>query len=321
MGDLDLLHYYTTSDLTPTSGNDEYPVVWQTVAAKLAMDHPFLMHGMLATSAIHLSRLFPERQEEHAILAANHMNLALPFLLPEAMNITEQNSSAIFAFSALVAFYATAAPHPPGGLLFPGTRRPDETPDRLNLITGTLAIGSSAWQEMALSLMTTSPDHRLQLDGPGNPNSATPLQSLFNLHLVALHSLYSDSMSSTPDQVHEYSIYLTALRGLQENFSVPVSPVKVPPHQWVTKIPHEYITFLRERRPGALVLLAYLCVLLKKAESDWRMDGLAQQLMAAIVKNLPSCWDCWIQWPLNQVGYVDNKSSNRRDSGKEMGNG
>jgi hypothetical protein len=85
MNDLELLHHYTTSTyLTLTQDSPEHEHVWQIVVPQLAVKHPFLMHGILASSALHLAHVLPERQQEYTVLAANHESMALPAFRSEA---------------------------------------------------------------------------------------------------------------------------------------------------------------------------------------------------------------------------------------------
>ncbi|EXJ62860.1 hypothetical protein A1O7_03301 [Cladophialophora yegresii CBS 114405] len=77
--------------------------VWQVSVPALASDHPFLRHGLLALSSMHLRYTSPPLlQSRYLDLATQHQALALADYIPELRTITSGNCHALFAFSALL---------------------------------------------------------------------------------------------------------------------------------------------------------------------------------------------------------------------------
>ena len=125
--------------------------------------------------------------------------------------------------------------------------------------------------------------------------------------LARLEALYGrrDSLA-IPLSGHdedEVSVYRRTLQLLREAFALPYSPweaigVKVAISDWLEKVPREFLDLLGERRPKALVLLAHIACLLKRAERYWYMNGAGERILKSVIALLDQEWIGWIQWPL-----------------------
>lgn len=71
---------------------------------------------------------------------------------------------------------------------------------------------------------------------------------------------------------------------------------------WPILISVEFMKLLGNWHPGALILLAHYCILLKKMEAHWYFAGRAAKLPPTIVHRLDLRWHCYIKWPLEEVG-------------------
>jgi hypothetical protein len=69
-------------------------------------------------------------------------------------------------------------------------------------------------------------------------------------------------------------------------------------HVWPGTVSQRFVELMDERRPEALVLLAHYCVLLKKVNSSWWLQGVGERLLMAIDRELGSEWRPWIEWAL-----------------------
>lgn len=300
MKDLELLHHYATSTyLTLTRGRKELEEIWKIIVPQLALEHPFLMHGVLAISALHLAYLRPEHQQEYAIIAANHENIALPFFRTNSSNISEKNCSAVLAFSGLVMIYAMASQQDED-LLFADSKGPEGVPEWLQLLRGTYALLSSVWHLLAAGPMASLLN---QVPGRGSGSSNSD-----DAHLTALLPLFSLPRSSKSERRGETHIYLAALENLRESFSIlyvsdRTFDIESAPFFWPARVPSTFIKLLSERKPEALILLAHHCVLLERVGPCWFMDGHVRRLMEIIHKDLDEQWRSWIAWPLEQVGF------------------
>lgn len=71
--------------------------------------------------------------------------------------------------------------------------------------------------------------------------------------------------------------------------------------QWVVKLPAVFKDMLVERRPIALIILAYWAVLTSMNPRPWHLRGLAEVLIARIEIILGDEWAEFIRWPKERV--------------------
>ena len=268
---------------------------------QLAVQHGFLMHSVLAIAALHLARQCPQRRKELIIAASSHETAALPLFRSQILDISQHNCEAVFACSSLVVVYAMACPQPFGSLLFAGSFEREATPDWLHLLRGICSILASVRPRIEsgpLAPLLKRPKHPIEYSN--NPN---------DWRLVSLYDMLPPpSPTSSSQTQQEHSVYCTALELLRRSSSLPYLPCKTHDtksavYSWPIRVPQAYITLLSARRPEALVLLAYQCVLLKQAEPCWHMDGQARRLISIIYEDLDVGWRHWIEWPLQVIGF------------------
>jgi hypothetical protein len=83
--------------------------LWQIHAPYLAVQHPFLLHGFLTLSALHLAHLSQNNQASFLISASTHQSIAMPLFRTVITNVTIANSEAILVFSHLLIMYSFAS--------------------------------------------------------------------------------------------------------------------------------------------------------------------------------------------------------------------
>lgn len=71
---------------------------------------------------------------------------------------------------------------------------------------------------------------------------------------------------------------------------------------WPVQLNDEYSKFLNERRPDALIILAYYGVLLHFYRESWAVGDSGSVVIRAIISQIGGYWAEWISWPLKMVG-------------------
>ena len=83
---------------------------------------------------------------------------------------------------------------------------------------------------------------------------------------------------------------------------------------WPIVIPDAFIEMVQAHNPYALVLLAHYCILLKRNDSRWWIEGKAEELLTKIRTILDrewggeESWAIWLQWPVGEVGERATRS-------------
>jgi hypothetical protein len=260
------------------------------------------MHGIFAISALHLSHIHaldPLRQQEYALLAAKHQSIALPTFRVEATAITEHNCAAVLLFSTLLVLHSMATPCHTSVPSLPGAGSSIfGLPDWMHMLRGVDAITQTRRHMFQ--------DSRLEplVDMDRFPTYV--LNSTDELALHTLASLFSIPSTCSVERLADLEVYQEALAYLKDSFGRPVTPYmpsKPLPYLWFTRVSEKFLYLLIQRQPEALILLAHVCVIFKRLEPCWVIDGLADKLMNHVVEHLSPDWKFWIEWPLRELGW------------------
>ena len=293
-----LLDHYTNVTYKTLVQREEGPKFWRTEILQIAQDHPFVMHGLLAISALHLARLHPDRRGESKAVAYEQQQHALPLYKAAMDRADEGTCHALFAFASILAVLEFAAPEVPDGLMFLVSKDDGELPAWLHLVRGGCILLWTLWHVISNGPMKA-------LIGPGQDPTDVPYGP-DDHHLTGLLPLFSSPGTVLSADSAELEVYLDSLQSLRWVFTLPYVNESSFTYRyviqlWPAKVPQNYITMLNERRPGALILLAYYCVLLDRASGWWYLEGRAMQLMSHISTNLNTEHLIWIQWPLQVI--------------------
>lgn len=71
---------------------------------------------------------------------------------------------------------------------------------------------------------------------------------------------------------------------------------------WPLQLQAEYARLLNERRPEALIILAYYGVLLHSYRESWAVGDSGTLVVNAVNSHIGSYWARWMAWPLETVG-------------------
>lgn len=108
--DLELMHHFTTVICKTLSARKEVQEVWGIVMPQMAFSCDYLMHGILALSALHLATLKVENKSDYIDCSMAHFHCSLSTYNQVLPNIAADNCVTLFALSALVSVHVCALP-------------------------------------------------------------------------------------------------------------------------------------------------------------------------------------------------------------------
>ena len=298
-----LLDHYTTVTYKTLVQREEGQEFWRTSVLQLAQQHTFVMHGLLAISAFHLAWLNPVYRYGSIVTATQHQNQALHLYQAAVDHPNENNCHALFAFASILVVLEFAAQRDRDDLLFlESTDERDGLPAWLHLVRGGCSLLGFLWPQIA-----TGPMKPLIGKEDGE---ADITQSTDDPHLAALLPLFSSDSDILGADSAELDVCTTALEILRWVFSLPyIDPssftYRYVIQLWPAKVPQAFIGLLNDYRPGALILLAYYCVLVKRTQGCWYLQGRADQLMGLVQAKLDAHLMAWVQWPLQVMESLD----------------
>lgn len=297
--DLELMHHFSTNACYTFLSPDRTIQVFRDEVPRVALHFPYLLHQILAFSAIHLAHLSPENRDAFIFCGQQHQNESIKGMRDALLgSVTEDNKYALFATSTFL-MATTYGLHLLDDKLSEPLCPLDGMLEIVSLIKGTAAIHT-------LSLDGLDPG-RLEnpITGPP-PSQARFIPPAYRGKLEELHSYISHVSSfdegtrmgiiSGIDSLFECLDSITSYRSM---LNAELRTV----FRWPVFMASEYTELFRARHPAALTVALYYCLILRNVEKEvWFLDGWSTRLINAIaplVKDTP--WIDAAQWPLQQL--------------------
>lgn len=205
----------------------------------------------------------------------------------------------LFLFSVLTIYFALACPRKGDGALLVGE---SGYPEWMFLLQGTRAfiriLGPRVDGPVA-PLFNHGADRWMAREPKCEPTSRV------HEHLESMRSMIAVRQTN----VDLRNTYSRAIDELAKSFSVfdgvgsglcDLTDAFV----WVFEVAEDLLPLLRERTQEAVAIFAFFTVLLKRLEKHWWLRGWADHLIAKSYNLLDEEHRLWIQWPLQEIGYV-----------------
>ncbi|KAG2419080.1 hypothetical protein HFD88_002184 [Aspergillus terreus] len=295
MTQLELVAHWCHVAYKSLSRNEETDPVWSQYVMEEAVAWPFLMHGILSLSALHLARLRPDNRATYLSLSVAHQDPGLSSFREQILQITPANAKAMFVFSSIVVAFAfgysvTASPQDQG--LEIHTTSLEELLRVLLLARGVIHISKVASEWIQESNLAPVFNFK-------HPDVAVPddvAQALDTLDALNLHC-QSDSLTDTREA---YQKAIGELRVLSYTvFSG--HPTLTLAVGWAIRLSKEVLKDLQTHEPLALVILAHYCVFLHLERGHWCLDGWGAAVMRDIWQSLDDSWKPHVRWAMSKI--------------------
>ncbi|EXJ67360.1 uncharacterized protein A1O5_09373 [Cladophialophora psammophila CBS 110553] len=263
------------------------------IYAKHALSIPYLMHQMLATSALQLSTTTTRCRTFYRGHATGLQNRAIS-LFNEAnpvLEVTPANCVHMFLFSSGVGVHQLCETlrYQRDGL----ESFIDRFTHCLSVYRGMLAVIDQCWH----LLLESELGPRLKLTQV-LMDSADARGS----ECDALWDVITASSSDTRTPLHSREAYRKSIFHLQRVFNAQRAAsgtrIGVPAVlAWPVLASSEYVDLLRQKRAEALVILAHYAVLLHRGRDLWLFGDSGRFLIETICRSLDSRWQEWLKFP------------------------
>lgn len=110
MLDLELLHNFCTSTYATMSDDPFIRDMWRVRVVKLSFSCDYVMFALLSISALHLARFSPERGELLREKAISSYNRASGIAAEMMVDVSQEKSHGLFAFSILTVYFGKYRP-------------------------------------------------------------------------------------------------------------------------------------------------------------------------------------------------------------------
>ncbi|CAI7603156.1 hypothetical protein PCG10_010222 [Penicillium crustosum] len=270
--------------------NEETRKVWEIMVLQEALQEPFLMHGILGLSALHLSHLRADNsQAKWLSIAMSHKNVAISMFSEQLSNIDRSNVKAMMSFAGLVVAFSL------GSALTSGS---PEGPSLNSLIEiFTLSRGVQA-------VVNAEPDFLRQSNFAPLFDVTAPQISWPDHVLVAFDRLEKLNAQCGQQIAHHntaiYERVITYLRELAA-FTLLQPTSMTLAGGFAIRAPEVYLSDLTSRQLYSLVVLAHYCGFLHMAQQNWCVGSWGRVVLGEIQQLLPPDWQHHIEWPVKQV--------------------
>ncbi|KAF2713135.1 hypothetical protein K504DRAFT_497961 [Pleomassaria siparia CBS 279.74] len=299
--DLELLnHYATRTSLTLSA--EETLSIWQGYIPGEAKTHGFLMHSLLALSALHLSYVWPAGRKRDAWfdVANRQHGTALSCFRSHVTSITAENGSAVTAFSFLTVIFNIGLPVVYGF---------ESTPFPTSTFIDVIQVLRTAWGAMSpvlpgIEMGALGPLIKQPMVGEG-----TCGMHVKGNQVLQFLAEFNERRADTEEEKEIYRGAIGALRKfLQAIRNTP--PLWENSLIWPTVVSDAFFELLRRKRPFALILLAHWCIPVYRSPSLW-FNQWARNIVADIRRMLEGEFRGAVNWPAQQVGLVPKEEHER----------
>ncbi|PVH79100.1 hypothetical protein DL98DRAFT_516313 [Cadophora sp. DSE1049] len=294
------MHFYAVWTSQSFSNVPAGRHVWQSVVPQIAFSHDFLLHGLLALAALHLSHVSPERKDDLLAIASTHHAVALPIFRDAVQGLSSQNHHACAAFGTLLTVYEWAATKHTSNLFFATMPHPAEasTIEWVQLLRGSGRIISCYYEELGRGPLAPIVrwNHADELKAethPAEPVRFAALEKLWELDRLSVTTAEAEALK---EALRWLRIIYTFMTTPNDNIDAAAAALS-----WPVRVPELYLMMARERQPAALVLLSHFCLLLNRVEDFWWIHGVSRRLLQEIHQTIGSEWEPWIAWPLQDL--------------------
>ena len=296
---LELLHNFITSTSLTLSGDQILRNIWRINVPRLAFSFDFIMHAILALSALHMARSPGKRdfyESQAALLYQNGLRLATS-LLP---HVTPENCSALYIFAALSCVITLASPRKLGDILLVSETGVAEWLLHIRGIRSVIASAEAEIRSGPLGPMFIAGQRRFLIREAHSNDQTVEADQLDKLLQHIKENLNND---------RDLEVYTAAIRELRGSFNVTYAVgfqgyESADVYIWLFRIPDDYLSLLSERRQEALTIYAFFCVVLKRFDTSWYMSGWCSHILSRIFYLLDEHHRLWIQWPIEETGLI-----------------
>ena len=286
---LELFYHFATrlaGDLVPD------PVTrtsFTDLAVRESLSTPYLMDELLALSAAHKSTLHPDRRDFYLAEATRLQTRGLSRHNAVQTELSDDNCVAVFMYSALLGQH----------VLFDTFSLQGDFPAVITKLVQCLSLHRGI-----RTIATNSSEETLRQLLGGDLSHLEPLGPVQSGDESALLWDQIDGSQLSDSSKHDCQEAVKALQGMFSRQRLGRMRDALTVQEWAVRVPTGYVELLNQRRPEALVVLAYYAVLLHRERTYWSIGSTGSYLIRSITSNLGEYWKEWLEWP-NRVLMED----------------
>lgn len=264
-------HFMSTASQT-LSDSSKVALAWRDRAQRDALRYPFLMHGMLALSALHLSSTMSEEKLRFARLCRHHMILGIPAFRQTVANMTTESWGPCFLMSMLLGSLQIAAISDNAPSDVHGKAVEVTLEDLLGLFTMVKGMMEIQGRE--------APPYGLDARSKGR--RSTPVAEEKQVGYGELKTKIIGVSSQDEAEICADALdKLKDMHGATLSEDGPFDPYHIA--RWASRVTSSFVALLQTRNKGALLVLSHCIELVEGVEDQhWTLKGWGRNGTAVI---------------------------------------
>lgn len=305
--ELELMHTWTTDTFRTLSITEDDSEFWQLAVPRIALEYEYLLNGLLAITALHISSRLPFSQSRnHELAAMEYQNSAIAIFRMEFRTITTSNYQAVFAFAIIhLAMAMTVSPHVQRESASFGVL--EKLLTTFHLLKGVVSIFLTA-----MPWATEGPFRNYAMHPQTTPSpvidaaAAAAITWLKELNDEEYIRSQSDISGRPIDIVASYHSRNATIDKLEECFRQCKEDPTRSCLRWLAVLPEDFIESVRNFDPLAMMITMHWAILLDKVKEKRWWGTLSGQILVAEIslrlRSLKPEWENQISWIHESVG-------------------
>lgn len=293
----ELMHHYLTA-LDHLGARAEVVQIWRNYIPEQAVKHPFLMHGILALTALYLAHLRPYSAFKYFQKYDKHQGIALQkFRSILSSPIDTGQADALLALASTLSVSSMAK-------TCAQSQSSSMTMDAIAELF-ILTKGIRTVNHLAHVHSKHGPMAEMLRDQPGYPPNGADVQlplrvsSCFEAvqRMLLACALEQEALEDCQTALKVLESIYKNIAHISKQGGIETGDVS----RWQVRVSMGYIRLVQARSPPALVILAYYAAAMTAVRTAWYAQGWAEFALRGISQALEGNMQQWIQWPMQQV--------------------
>jgi hypothetical protein len=292
-----LLHHWTTKGyiaLHPELAKRSD--VWQNAMLELAFDHSFLLHGILALSAVHKASFYLPGDREALLLQADmHISQALDRMRKHLQTSNEETAIPMFVLSSVLLTYNFGSVQ----------EKPDDPIGSMHhcfmLLNGIKVVIGPHWSKIqdhpvVTQMIEMSSTATLQrLDALAKDDERPELIRLMELTELVLDTQDKTACADAIKELHYIAVRVRHV-GVDRD-EVPLL------FMWAARVSNRFFDLLAARNPVACIITVHFATLMAQLRTVWWVVKWPRWLLTATEYLLAATPDLlvWLDWPRHVI--------------------
>ncbi|KFY36197.1 hypothetical protein V494_05211 [Pseudogymnoascus sp. VKM F-4513 (FW-928)] len=264
-----------------------------SVALKLALKSPYLLHQLLAFSARHLAFLHPERSASYLHQAVTLQTRAVSLFNAAWTEVDQSNCVEALLFASILGHHLltdTLAKRDEGGLV----AFIEQYIQCVEVHRGIYTIARTVWPHLMDSEL--APVLSLTAEFTSRMPKGSHCQQIKRL-VNCSDGLGEEAKKACEVAVDYLQVGFDAVLADEETHGARHQMI----FSWTLLMPSGLTDLFSAKQPVALVLLAYYAVLLHYGRNMWQVGGSGTYILGIIVDYLGPEWEHWLEYPQEMV--------------------